>query len=116
MVEDGREREGDMNKVCDKHKEHPAKIYSKCIGCEIDMLQQRIREQEELLKWFRSKDKLDKERADDLQERLTDLEDRYLFLSEHSLKQKFKLEEERQRANIAEAACRELERVINGEG
>lgn len=50
----------------------------------------------------------EKERADNLQEDLTDLEHRYLHLEEHSLKQKFKLEEEKQRADIAELAYQGL--------
>ncbi|WP_059050821.1 hypothetical protein [Paenibacillus senegalimassiliensis] len=78
-------------KICDKHKEHPAKIYSKCIGCEIDMLQQRIKEQEELLKWHRSKGKPDKERADALYktlERVRDYLDRDIYsLAYHELEQ-----------------------------
>ncbi|WP_010278851.1 DUF551 domain-containing protein [Paenibacillus senegalensis] len=44
-----------MSKVCKKHQENPAIIYSKCIGCEIEMLQQLIKEKEQLLKWFRER-------------------------------------------------------------
>lgn len=42
-----------MSQVCKKHQEKPAKIYGKCIGCEIEWLNQRIREQEEFLKFYR---------------------------------------------------------------
>jgi hypothetical protein len=44
-----------MSKVCKKHQENPVTIYSKCIGCELENLHRRIREQEELLKWFRER-------------------------------------------------------------
>lgn len=44
-----------MSQVCKKHQEKPAKIYGKCIGCEIEWLNQRIREQEELLKFYRER-------------------------------------------------------------
>ncbi len=44
-----------VSKVCKNHLENPVKIYSQCIGCEIEYLNQRIREQEELLKWFRNR-------------------------------------------------------------
>lgn len=44
-----------MNKVCKKHQENPVKIYSQCIGCETEYLNQRIKEQGDLLKWFRDR-------------------------------------------------------------
>lgn len=44
-----------MSKVCKKHRENPARIYSQCIGCEIENLNQCIKEQEDLLKWFRER-------------------------------------------------------------
>ena len=44
-----------MSEICEKHVKNPARIYGKCIGCEIEYLNQRIKEQEELLNWFRSK-------------------------------------------------------------
>ncbi len=80
-----------MNNVCDKHKEHPAKIYSKCIDCEVDMLQQRIREQEEVLKWFRDKESPETKRADALYkvlEKVRDYLDRDIFsLAYHEIEQ-----------------------------
>lgn len=36
-----------MSQVCKKHQEKPVKIYSQCVGCEIEMLHARIRELEE---------------------------------------------------------------------
>jgi hypothetical protein len=27
-----------MSKVCEKHREHPVKIYDQCVGCEIESL------------------------------------------------------------------------------
>ncbi|MCM3703829.1 hypothetical protein [Paenibacillus macerans] len=63
---------------------------------------------EEILKYWLQQYAAEKERADNLQEDLTDLEHRHLHLEEHSLKQKFKLEEEKQRADIAELAYRGL--------
>jgi len=44
-----------LSEVCKKHRENPARIYSQCIGCEIEDLNQRIREQEELLKFYRER-------------------------------------------------------------
>ncbi|GIO13556.1 hypothetical protein J19TS2_31110 [Cohnella xylanilytica] len=48
-----------MSEVCDNHKWKPVKIYCKCIGCEIESLNQRIKEQEELLQWFRARSAID---------------------------------------------------------
>lgn len=64
-----------MSKICKKHQENPAKIYSQCIGCEIEDLNQRIREQEELLKWFR-----ERQRWISVKERLPETRQRVLVL------------------------------------
>lgn len=47
-----------MSKVCEKHKEKPARIYSQCIGCEVESLNGRIKELEEersrLIEWIKT--------------------------------------------------------------
>lgn len=50
----------------------------------------------------------EKERGDNLQEELNDLNYKYEDVSEHSLKRKFELAEQRQRADIAELAYQGL--------
>jgi hypothetical protein len=46
-----------MSEPCDKHKKVKTKIICKCVYCEIDNLNQRVREQEEVIKWYRDKHK-----------------------------------------------------------
>lgn len=63
-----------MSQVCKKHQEKPEKIYGKCIGCEIEWLNQRIREQEELLKFYREQLSINTNNMKQLQKRIEELQ------------------------------------------
>lgn len=63
-----------MGKVCKKHAEHPVKIYSQCIGCELERMTDELRNAKETSKMWQAEAVVQKRSADKLIEALREID------------------------------------------